>query len=425
MWDADLLHVQHAYIEPDDDEVQTVDENWGWNHGGAPEPDVVRKQAEAEAPSGILRTEDFQSTLYFLDESDIAHLKRAVEQEYELDLPHNVLTKLLDLLELQEYAAVRGEVISTLKGLIPHFLGQGDFRLVAYLLEQSKSMTTGGCGWSPEHRYELASLPDKLSEPEVVNQLFQSLDDEVADPSEEELDALFAELSPQALGTVLEWFARASSDSVSSHVHRAAERLGTAEPQRLRTLLKGDDEPRLLAALQVASWVNAAPLVPAVADRLHDNRVAVRRAAAKALAFMGIPAAMERLELCVRDRDREVRITVVKALGERKHRAALPLIKGALDGHALGKADVYERRTFFEAYARLAGATGVGLLTKKLRGRRLLKLQEEPTTRACAAIALGIIRNDAAKGALTAARDDRHPLVRSAVDIALSGKRLW
>jgi hypothetical protein len=40
-------------------------------------------------------------------------------------------------------------------------------------------------------------------------------------------------------------------------------------------------------------------------------------------------------------------------------------------------------------------------------------------------MALGIIGNDEARAALTAARSDRHPLVRSAVDIALAGKRLW
>ena len=40
-------------------------------------------------------------------------------------------------------------------------------------------------------------------------------------------------------------------------------------------------------------------------------------------------------------------------------------------------------------------------------------------------MALGIIGNSESKGILTAARNDKNPLVRSAVDIALSGKKLW
>jgi HEAT repeat protein len=51
--------------------------------------------------------------------------------------------------------------------------------------------------------------------------------------------------------------------------------------------------------------------------------------------------------------------------------------------------------------------------------RGLLKLKESPETRACAAIAIGKIRNPEAREVLTRMADDKDLVVRNAINRAL------
>ena len=66
--------------------------------GGSPR----RHQAgRGRARTGIVDIEDFDSTLYFLDEAEIAYMVKALEREYNQDFRKSTLYILLDLLELQ------------------------------------------------------------------------------------------------------------------------------------------------------------------------------------------------------------------------------------------------------------------------------------------------------------------------------------
>ncbi len=48
---------------------------------------------------------DFDTTLYFLDDVEVAYLRTEVEAEYAGDLRHNVMAILLDIFEIQDDAA--------------------------------------------------------------------------------------------------------------------------------------------------------------------------------------------------------------------------------------------------------------------------------------------------------------------------------
>src|SRR5204862_5114234 len=100
-------------------------------------PTQVRRYVEEEAPpkrEGLVSIDDFDTTLYFLEDKEVEYLKRDVEREYAQDLRRNVLAMLFDLLELQTYGTVRGELISILVNFIPYLLGAAVFRSVAFIL---------------------------------------------------------------------------------------------------------------------------------------------------------------------------------------------------------------------------------------------------------------------------------------------------
>src|SRR5207247_7137537 len=106
-------------------------------------PTDRRHSLEQEAPperEGVVSIEDFDTTLYFLEDSEVDYLKKDVEREYSQDLRRNVLSMLFDLLELQTYGTVRAELISIVENFIPYLLGAADFRSVALILRETRAI---------------------------------------------------------------------------------------------------------------------------------------------------------------------------------------------------------------------------------------------------------------------------------------------
>src|SRR5207247_85284 len=57
--------------------------------GGSADAATVRRQVEEEAPpkrEGLVSIDDFDTTLYFLDDKEIEYLHKEVEREYAQDL---------------------------------------------------------------------------------------------------------------------------------------------------------------------------------------------------------------------------------------------------------------------------------------------------------------------------------------------------
>ncbi len=126
------------------------------------------------------------------------------------------------------------------------------------------------------------------------------------------------------------------------------------------------------------------------------------------------------MERAIEDDDRDVRISAARTLSERGYRGAFARIDSAIRGRALRTADLTEKTAFFEAYGRLAGKGGITYLRAMLLGKGLLRKKEDPETRACAAMALGTIREAAARDVLSeAASREKDPLVKNAINKAL------
>jgi HEAT repeat protein len=387
------------------------------------DPSTIRRQVEEEAPpkrEGVVSVDDFDTTLYFLDDKEIEYLHKEVEREYAQDLRRNVLAMLFDLLELQTYGTVRGELISILENFIPYLLGAGDFRSVAFILRESKVIQQRARELMPEHRQTLESLPGRLSQAAALSQLLQSLDEATGHPSEEELSELFTELRPEALATLMGWLPRLSNERVRELVQTSAERLATAHAPEVLKALASDDPAVQIEMVRLAGRLKLPGAPDGMGPLLESGDRELKLVVVEALTTIGSPNAMRLLEQAIDDSDRDVRIAAVKFLGQRGHRNAFPRIESAVTGTKLKDADLTEKMTFFEAYGALAGTAGIPLLEKLLVPKGgLLSRKEDPETRACAAMALGKIRAPAARDVLQKVAQDKEPLVRNAVSRAL------
>lgn len=424
LWEQDFQFVKYDFIELSTDDQQPI-------AAEEREPVVVTREAieEEAAPeeeevderiSSIVRLEDFDSTLYFLDENDIAYLRAEVDREYQQDLRTNTLTILFDLFELQSFPAVRAEILSILENFIPYLLGVGDYRAVAFVLRELRTVLDRARELLPEHRRSLQELPGRLSQPAAIGQLLQSLDEAPELPAEQDLSDLFRELRAEALETILDWLPRLHAEQVRDLLGAAVRRIAAAHPDAVSKALGSENPEVVRATVQLAGRLRLPPTVPALGQLLIDAPTDLKVIVVEALAAIGTPSAMQQLERVVRDPARDVRVAAVRVLGTRRHRAALPQIEAVVMGRELRSADLSEKTAFFEAFGVLAGGEAVKRLAPILEaGGGVFRKKADPETRACAAMALGKIGTAEARAVLEAAIQDKDPLVRNAVGRAL------
>ena len=383
-------------------------------------PAQVRDQVEKEAPQReVVSVDEFDTTLYFLEDQEIGYLQDEVEREYSQDLRHNVLSVLFDLIESQTYATVRGELISIIENFIPYLLGSGDFHSVAFVLRELAGVLQRGKELIPEHKIALTAIPTRLSQPDALSQLLQALDEATMHPTEAELGELFRELQPEALVTLAGWVPRLSNEQVKMLVKRSAERLASQNPGEVLKALASNDPGTALEMVRLAGRLRLNGAPEGMERLLAEGNREMKLAVVEALTAVASPTALRLLERAVEDGERDVRIAAVRFLSSRGHRGAFQRVESAVNGNKLRQADLTEKIAFFEAYGAQAGAAGIPVLERILVPRGLLGRREDAETRACAAMALGKIRGPEARAVLERAVQDKEALVRNAVSRAL------
>ena len=421
LWEQEFSYVRYRYVDVSFDTalpIDPVDEE----KTRLVDPATMREPAQEKlAPAGVVSMEDFDSTLYFLDENEVQYLQGAIKDHYATDLRQNVVNMLLDVFEQQSDPAIRDEVCLILDGMLVNLLTGGQLRAVASLLREVNIAAGRARDITPTQREMLLSLPNRMSEPSAVAQLLQSLDERTDLPPQAELNELFEQLRVGALGTIFGWLGRIATPSVRTLLESAADRLAAANTSELVRLLNAPEQEVALEAVRRAGSLKTAAAVPGLARLLQQGEANMRHAAVLALAEIGTPGAMQHLDRGIDDDDREVRIAAVRAIGQRNHRQAVQKIEAAIGGRRLLAGDLTEKMAYFEAFGALSGEAGVAMLDGLLNKKGLFGKREDVEVRACAAMALGRIGTDAAIAALRRAGTDKDILVRNAIAKALRG----
>lgn len=421
LWEHEFSFVRYRYVDLSFDTAVPID--------AAEEvptrlvdPVSVREPAtEQILPAGVISMDDFDSTLYFLDENEVQYLQRSIREHYATDLRQNVATVLLDVFEQQTDPAIRDEVCGILEGMLVTLLTAGQLRAVASLLREANVAAGRARDVTPQQREQLLSLPNRMSEPTAVAQLLQSLDERQDLPPQADLNELFEQLRVGALGTIFGWLGRIGTPTVRTLLEGAADRLAAANTSELVRLLGSSEREVAVEAVRRAGSLKTAAAVPALARLLQQGEAPMRLAAVSALAEIGTAGAMPYLDRALDDEDRDVRIAAARALGARNHRQSVQKIETALLGKRIQDGDLTEKMAFFEAFGSMCGEAGVPMLDGLLNRKGLFGKRGDAEVRACAAMALGRVGTDAAFAALRRAASDKDILVRNAVSKALRG----
>jgi hypothetical protein len=384
-------------------------------------PPPQQMEAEPEARPGIVRIEDLDATVHFLDEHEIDYLQTEVRKEYESDVRRNVLAILLDIFELQPGKPVRDEISEILENFLMHLLSAAQFSTVAYVLRESQELAARARELDGTHRTKLVGLPDRLSAAGPLSNLLQAMDESATVPPQAELNELFEQLRPTSLGTLFTWLGRLQHAEVRAALEIAAGRLAAANTAELVKLIGSTEVEVSLESTRRAGGLKAAAAVAPLGKLLAHEAPKLRLAAVQALSEIITAGALQQLDRAVDDEVRDVRVGAVRVLGARGQRGALAKVEAAVKGRSLREADLTEKMAFFEAYGSLAAAAGIPFLDGLLNGKGFLGKREDSDVRACAAMALGKIGTRDATDALQRAQGDKDVLVRNAVNRAMRG----
>lgn len=431
LWLADLSALEYRHVESGGAvdlptlSAETTGERAGvatWRGGGAP---LAVPSAETTAPGdgppvGVLRTEDFDSTLYFLDAREVSYLQDELKREYADDPRKQSLIILFDIVESPVTHDAQLDAVHHIDLLMLDFLSLGEYELVAYALRESATARRSSA-IDATVAEALDALPARLSEPAVMSQMLQALDDSARTPVASLLEGVFTELRATALIPLVSWLGSAPPSPARAAIERASLRLAGAHTAEVARLLEHADDNVVRGALRLVAQLATPAAVPGLARILRGPDPKLRAASIAALADIGSPGALQALERGVDDTDRDVRVAALRCIVTRKHTGALPKLAQALRRKEVRDADLGEKMALFEAYGTLCGDAGVVELDTLLNARGLLGAREPAEVRACAARALGLIGTAAATAALQRAADTKDVVVRSAVARALRG----
>ena len=438
LWEQDFQCMRYRYVELHDPSSPLVPSaepgRWPTPDGSPPEAastaiDEAKQElqeggasAEPERRAGVVRMEDFDSTLYFLDANEIEYLRQETEREYGLDLRRLVLCALLDIFELQVDPLVRTEVANDLEALVLHLLSAGQFSTVAFLLREVQQTMQRARELTPADRERFGKLPDRLSHPDALAQMLQALEEANTLPPKDDLAQLFAQLKPTALAVLLDFIDRTQNTGLRPLLEASAERLAQSNTTELVRLIKDERPAVAREAIRRSGALRTAAAVPSLGEVLGSGAERPLRAAAvTALTEIGSPGALTALETALHDEDRDIRVATIRALAARTHRPALAKVDALVRGKAKD-ADRTERIALFELYGAICGDGGISFLDGLLNARGgLFARKEDPELRACAAIALGRIGSAAARSTLEKALNEKEVIVKSAVSRALKG----
>lgn len=424
LWEQDFQCVEYQFAEIITDSLVVLDPqavDLAMQQDAAAQ-EAVREEVRADAVdrAGAVDVDDFDSTLYFLEESETATLRRQVEEEYTRDARKAALDALLDTFETQPVTMVRSEILGILDGLFPNLLTRGEFRTVATLLREFRAMSQRVTVLDPAVRDHLLSFQTRLSEPTILSQLLQSLEESSALPEDEDVGEVLGELHAEGLETMLTFIPALKRPAIRAILEASVDRLAAVNTDILLSILNNGDSGGLPGAVAVCRRLNLQIAVPSL-DRLVSHQNAeVRLGAVEALAHIGSAGAMAGLERAVDDADRSVRIAALNAVMVKGYRAALRRLEAVVQGRGPNELERAERRQFFEAYAVVAGPAALPILLEILEPKRLfLRRRANSETRTCAAYAIARLQNPEARAVLERIQQDKDLPVRNAAVRAL------
>ncbi|HEV8612405.1 MAG TPA: HEAT repeat domain-containing protein, partial [Gemmatimonadales bacterium] len=421
LWEQEFAFIDYQFAELTGDPGPALvpQQDSGLGRAEAEAREAVQTELNSELAAAGPEREDFDSTLYFLDEQEIQLLKLQVDDEYRRDARKAAFGALLDTFELQPATVVREEILNIFDGLFPNLLNRGEFRIVAALLREFRTISQRVTVLGPALRERLDSFQARLSDPAILSQLLQSLEELEALPADEDLGQVLGELHAEGLETMLIFLPTLKRPAIRKILETSVDRLAAAHVAAVLELLGNPESEALAGAVGLCGRLQLQVAVPSIDKLVAHPDAQVRREAVVALGRIASAGALTALERALDDADRSVRLAALSAVTEQSYRAALRRLEAVVQGRGPRELERAERRQFFEAYAALGAEEVLPILADILVPRGVFRRKHSSESRTCAAYAIARLRTPEAREVLQRVEFDKDLPVRNAASRAL------
>jgi HEAT repeat protein len=433
LWEKDLKYFTYSYIDILAEGLDLDLPSGGDGHSGGFEEIVEEEMAgevvastsqdDAEAePSGQVKAEDFNPTLYSLDSAEMETIQEEIRLEMHRDLRGDVLSALFDRVEEPRFPERQKEILEVFQLLLPNFLSRGALRSAGSVLEELTRLLASEDALKPEQRALAEDILEKVSGAETLRELVQALEDGSISPDPTELGALLRHLRSDALGPLLRGAEEAEDKRIKSTIQAAVKGIAQNYSEALLDCLKSDDPIVVAGAVSLAGKLGLANSGPRLVRLLSHEAPRVRLAAIEAAGDLKASTVLDAMNRVLDDPEREVRIAAAKVMGSLRYAPSAPHLRKVIEGKSIRQADISEQIAFFESYGLIQDPEGARLLDNLLNGKSFLGRRETGEIRACAALGLGRMGTPEALAALEKASGEQDPVVRSAVNRAMRGE---
>lgn len=409
LWEEHFYHLRYTFVE------HLQDEEWtppAADRVAAGETDEerppIRLAAEdrVEDEATMIVAAEFDTSLYFLDDEDMATLQAELEAEKSRALVHECLTCLRELL-MDPVGDDSTPVLSALADMHARLVQEGDFGDVQKLHQLFIPYLESNVAGEAEKRVfrEMRAL---ALAPETLARLEARIDAGVVDEhvvaayyrafGREDPLALFARV-----GDLKKLFQRRA-------IAGALIELGRERLEALIEALASDDPRTAAAAAFLAGQLADARLVDGLGAALGADDVAVRREAIQSLKHFDGARALEHVASAVDDPDPRVRLYALRHLVAHRYAPAFPRVAALVESERWRERSPTEQRLLFEAYGALGGEGVSEELGRRIRPRGLFR-KTDPEEVACALVGLGAVGTDRARAIVQQATTSRLPLV--------------
>lgn len=431
LWEQDLTYLQYRHVDVSTEGLEIP--KAGNTAPSSVDPIRVRSEVEVLRGGGTSGTElgseaagaelpvVFQETLYFLEDVEMRRLREELHRELRRDIWADVIHGLIDRLE--DGAPERQlRIVQILTDVLPSLVSGARVGEAALILREFMVLIDQKSPVDSAVLEQIQSLFDQLADPETVREMVRTVEDAHEAVDIEEFSTLLGYFPRRALAPLITAAELAVRPEVRRTLSAVIERLAARDPGQLVRLLSESDPALVAGAARLVGRSGMGEAAPLVSQLLGRKEAEIRLAAVAALQELRVSSAAGALQGVLDDPERDVRIAAARALGSLRYTPARGRLQDAVASRRLREADVTERIAFFEAFGSVSGAEGISVLARLLTGRNWLGRREPPEIRACAALALGRIRNADAARVLQAASEDPEPVVRAAVTRSLRGE---
>ena len=232
MWEREFATLQYKYVDLTAEGGPGIE-----SMERAEQKEKILSPAQAEAGlettnSSIANIDDFDSTLYFLDDREVEYLQGEIKREFSTDLRPAVIASLLDIFETHKDPTVREEICGLLDYFLLILLSSAQYRNAAYLLREAGVTANRAPEILEPQKQRLSQLGELMSDPKPLGQLLQALEDSPLRAPQMELDELFGILQPRALETILSWIGRSNNPQLKMLLEVGATRLAGSNSRR-------------------------------------------------------------------------------------------------------------------------------------------------------------------------------------------------